>query len=89
MREIDAAAAEKAAQGKIARLEAQLFRLNKKADEKEDQAMYVRAQSYVKLRTLFKVGGRPRPEAVYATSLISSETRRKANQCSSLRSFRT
>ena len=55
MREIEAAAAEKAAQGKIARLEAQLLRQSKKADEREDEAMYVRAQSYIKLRTLFKV----------------------------------
>ena len=58
MREIEAAATEKAAQGKMARLEAQLFRQSKKADEREDAAMYVRAQSYIKLRTLFKVGGR-------------------------------
>ena len=55
MREIEAAAAEKAAQGKIARLEAQLLRQSKKADEREDEAMHVRAQSYIKLRTLFKV----------------------------------
>ena len=57
MREIETAAVEKAAQGKIARLEAQLFRMSKKADEREDEAMYVRAQSYIKLRTLFKVRG--------------------------------
>jgi hypothetical protein len=39
----------------VARLEAQLFRLSKKADDKEDQSMHIRAQSYIKLRTLFKV----------------------------------
>ena len=59
MREIEAAAAENAAQGKITRLEAQLLRQSKKANEREDEAMYVRAQSYIKLRTLFKVGDRP------------------------------
>ena len=58
MREIEAAAAENAAQGKITRLEAQLLRQSKKANEREDEAMYVRAQSYIKLRTLFKVGDR-------------------------------
>ena len=63
MREIEAAATEKAAQGKMARLEAQLFRQSKKADEREDAAMYVRAQSYIKLRTLFKVGGRDQVNA--------------------------
>ena len=40
---------------KIGRLEAQLFRMNKKCDEKEDLLIQVRSQAGVKIRSLFKV----------------------------------
>ncbi len=91
MREIDFAQREKASQGKVARLEAQLFRLNKRADDKEEQAMHARARSYVKLRTLFKViqdlrhqysGSIPlsRQEKLSQTILELNEEKRRTNQ---------
>lgn len=42
-------------EGKISRLESQLFRLNKKADEKEDLAIQIRSQAQIRAKTLCKV----------------------------------
>ncbi|TRY62027.1 hypothetical protein TCAL_01502 [Tigriopus californicus] len=45
----------KTLEGKISRLESQLFRLNKRADEKEDLAIQVRSQAQIRAKTLCKV----------------------------------
>ena len=37
--------------GKIGRLEAQLFRLSRKVDEKEDLVIQARSQAYIKCRS--------------------------------------
>ncbi len=42
-------------QGKIAHLEAQLFRVQQRADERDALAVQVRAQSYIKCKTLHKI----------------------------------
>lgn len=41
-------------QGKIARLETQLFRTGKKAQEKEELVVQLRSQNFIKCRSLFK-----------------------------------
>ena len=41
--------------GKMGRLEAQVFRLSRRADEKEDLVIQARSQAYIKCRSLHKV----------------------------------